>query len=824
MAKDNTKYQFKGNVFGKGPLVFAVIKNYIEENQPNFTDLVNEFSKENVSVNECIISRQKFQEKLAQSDDVIKRYFDKKDEKLITKDGVEVLVCSQWGIGNINVFVNHSTVIGFTVLAEQDGETIVSLFNKYREKPNTTWIKSYQQFCTQVATNIGKDSSDYSEQFMLSLWKTIDNGIANVSPGGLSKDDYENLLPELPSITKKILDNPSSETLADIYKWARKVKSEGKFKFIKWGVIHRVFSAVDPQKITTLLNEDHLKKLVNTLNQRYAFNIVLSDNWLKNNIALKKALSEIGVVEEDSIFVNTFIWKLYIDLVQNYQAHYQQVTEPEAGYDENKTMDEPTFTLSEKPLNQIFYGPPGTGKTYQLQQLIKNYTSEPEVVDPNIWVDEHLNELTWMQVIALCLLDIGEKSKVKQIINHEYYQRKAKLNNRQGNLAPTAWSFLQQFTTEDSKTVSYKSRSEPSVFDKTSNSEWYIVRDKLELIDDISALYQTLKEGPQSKEVIKRYSSTTFHQSYGYEEFIQGLKAKSTKDNGISYAVEPGVFAKLCNRANKDPNHKYAMFIDEINRGNISKIFGELITLIEPDKRKGCTNEMMVQLTYDGEQFSVPANVDIIGTMNTADRSLAMMDTALRRRFDFVEMMPKPELFAGKSVNGIQLDLLLSKMNERIEVLYDREHTLGHAFFMPVSDKIDSEGEDKAFVELQHVFRNKIIPLLEEYFFEDWNKISLVLGDNRKNSKALTPYVFIKKHIASYNDIFGENHGLETYEDKKTTFKLADFDDEHSAWNNHLAYQAIYDETVLEKADKTPAKDEEYTTGEDSVVAEKSNA
>jgi hypothetical protein len=143
---------------------------------------------------------------------------------------------------------------------------------------------------------------------------------------------------------------------------------------------------------------------------------------------------------------------------------------------------------------------------------------------------------------------------------------------------------------------------------------------------------------------------------------------------------------------------------------------------------------------------------------------------------------------------------------------------------MPVSDKIDSEGEDKAFVELQHVFRNKIIPLLEEYFFEDWNKISLVLGDNRKNSKALTPYVFIKKHIASYNDIFGENHGLETYEDKKTTFKLADFDDEHSAWNNHLAYQAIYDETVLEKADKTPAKDEEYTTGEDSVVAEKSNA
>jgi len=208
--------------------------------------------------------------------------------------------------------------------------------------------------------------------------------------------------------------------------------------------------------------------------------------------------------------------------------------------------------------------------------------------------------------------------------------------------------------------------------------------------------------------------------------------------------------------------------------------------------------------------------------MNTADRSLAMMDTALRRRFDFVEMMPKPELFTAKSVNGIKLDLLLSKMNERIEVLYDREHTLGHAFFMSVAAIVDLEGEDKAFKELQHIFRNKIIPLLEEYFFEDWNKISLVLGDNRKKSKALTPYVFIKKHVSSYNDIFGEDHGLETYEDKKTTFKLADFDDEKSAWHNHLAYQAIYDETVLKKVDKAPVN-EEPATGEDSVVAEKSN-
>ncbi len=160
-------------------------------------------------------------------------------------------------------------------------------------------------------------------------------------------------------------------------------------------------------------------------------------------------------------------------------------------------------------------------------------------------------------------------------------------------------------------------------------------------------------------------------------------------------------------------------------------------------------------------------------------------------------------------------------MNERIEVLYDREHTLGHAFFMPVLNALNSGEENsdvKAFSELQRIFKNKIIPLLEEYFFEDWNKIRLVLGDNRKKTDAQSQFVFIQQHTASYNDIFGEEHGLETYDDKKTTYKLTDFDDESGAWHQALAYQAIYDASVLKKQDKLANSDKELNLAEQTVT------
>ena len=202
---------------------------------------------------------------------------------------------------------------------------------------------------------------------------------------------------------------------------------------------------------------------------------------------------------------------------------------------------------------------------------------------------------------------------------------------------------------------------------------------------------------------------TTFHQSYGYEEFIEGIKPVLNENNdGIGYRVEDGVFKKFCNSARSfsggDSNIEkpYVFIIDEINRGNISKIFGELITLIEDTKREGMEEAISLKLPYSEEDFSVPSNVYVLGTMNTADRSISLIDTALRRRFSFIEMMPDEEVLMNMgigniSIDGITLDIaaMLKTINARIEFLYDREHTIGHAFFMelvnePTIDKLAS--------------------------------------------------------------------------------------------------------------------------------------
>ena len=201
----------------------------------------------------------------------------------------------------------------------------------------------------------------------------------------------------------------------------------------------------------------------------------------------------------------------------------------------------------------------------------------------------------------------------------------------------------------------------------------------------------------------------------------------------------------------------YVFIIDEINRGNISKIFGELITLIEDTKRAGASEAMEATLPYSGEVFSVPNNVYILGTMNTADRSIALMDTALRRRFEFVEMMPDSEVLESLGIGMIAVgndELNVAKMldviNERIEYLFDREHTIGHAFFTKLA-------EDPSIETLAGIFEKNVIPLLQEYFYEDYEKIQLVLGDNAKEDA----FKFVLDKPLKVKDIFNGNPDID---------------------------------------------------------------
>ena len=235
----------------------------------------------------------------------------------------------------------------------------------------------------------------------------------------------------------------------------------------------------------------------------------------------------------------------------------------------------------------------------------------------------------------------------------------------------------------------------------------------------------------------------TFHQSYGYEDFIEGIRPDLDNANkDLKYILHSGIFKDICNKAKNDKENNYVLIIDEINRGNISKIFGELISLIEPSKREGNKEELEVILPYSKESFTIPKNLYILGTMNTADRSIALLDIALRRRFHFIEMMPRYDILKGRKINNIDLALLLSTINERIEFLLDREHTIGHSYFL----NIDS------FEDLVSVFKNSIIPLLIEYFYDDFEKIKSILGDNGFiNSKNLS--VSLKGNY-SRKDIF----------------------------------------------------------------------
>ena len=364
----------------------------------------------------------------------------------------------------------------------------------------------------------------------------------------------------------------------------------------------------------------------------------------------------------------------------------------------------------------------------------------------------------------------------------------------------------------------------------------------------------------------------TFHQSYGYEEFVEGIKAETKNDN-VSYKIEDGAFKRICKRANGDKillkdvkeelteddfkklyenyvdklplfsnntygkiletptdkqpfyiyknnqysilikpqnsndpktiscdklikdifyndnygmpsyepviiqdilsqeyesyktnhiNQNYILIIDEINRGNISKIFGELITLIEPSKRLGADDEIMVELPYSKEKFGVPSNLYIIGTMNTADRSIALMDTALRRRFEFVEMMPEYDTLNETIIEGINVGEMLKTINERIEYLYDRDHTIGHAYFINVSD----------LKTLANVFKNKILPLLQEYFYDDWEKIRLVLGDSQFIKEKKPANALFKSGTDYINDKILYEIDKEAFYDKQNYLKI----------------------------------------------------
>ena len=389
------------------------------------------------------------------------------------------------------------------------------------------------------------------------------------------------------------------------------------------------------------------------------------------------------------------------------------------------------------PRNVIYFGPPGTGKTYKINSLKKEYVSTD--VTKEQWKRNELRGKTWFEIIFMGLSQLKNDVRVNEILEHEFVQirlHSAKNENVRGTIHAQLNS--RKIPDPDSSDGNPRTRA-PYVFRKNKDMSWCL-DGEWEEYGELVDLAHKLAKGDQPRDVqqsVPNYEFVTFHQAYSYEDFVEGIRPTTDDDTDDSgFKIKPGVFRRICQRAEEESNQNFALFIDEINRGNIAKIFGELITLIEPDKRLGKNNEIKVTLPYSGETFGVPSNLDIYGTMNSADRSIALLDTALRRRFKFCELMPNANLIKGSDNNGniedeqkkkIDLRRLLGVMNERIEYLLDRNYTLGHSYFLDVSK----------FADLQEVLREQIIPLLQEHFYDDWKKIQWVFGDDESRSGSL---------------------------------------------------------------------------------------
>ena len=311
----------------------------------------------------------------------------------------------------------------------------------------------------------------------------------------------------------------------------------------------------------------------------------------------------------------------------------------------------------------------------------------------------------------------------------------------------------------------------------TVNFALHIIDPKLDDVDRSHLAKKMFAEYKQSGQI----EMVTFHQSFTYEDFIEGIKPILGDEEGdVGYQIEAGLFKEISDRARMNWREQldssvqgqkklknYVLIIDEINRGNISKIFGELITLIEPSKRLDESDEMTTRLPYSKEEaFGIPPNLHIIGTMNTADRSIALLDTALRRRFDFIEMMPDVS-HVEADIEGINGRKLLEIMNDRITVLLDREHQLGHSYLMDI----------KTMAGLKQAFQKKIIPLLQEYFYENWEKIHLVLNKNAFLSTRDVPDTLFPG-------------GSDFVNNESVIYELADEHDE--VWLDESEYQQIY--------------------------------
>ncbi|MFA5597541.1 MAG: AAA family ATPase [Pusillimonas sp.] len=484
------------------------------------------------------------------------------------------------------------------------------------------------------------------------------------------------------------------------------------------------------------------------------------------------------------------ILQMYDLFCCNYKNKETVTVEDSIRQDEIADEGELDQALAAGECNIILYGPPGTGKTYEVLSLIEDLDTNAKVgvqiehkgtlnLNRTFW---HLapgrNGYLWEELkkgnrlgYEWCGKELGDLTELASTVDsHQIRRRFSQVRQGdyfciiRGRQCLGIAEALEDYNFEKAEKgpfefqtveVKWLAQFDTPILLNTSSTKTFSGVGGQRWDDLIAGLKEkgfTFGEEDKEKTIFKKlYKFTTFHQSYSYEDFIEGIKPRLSEDKNedeteqiaeIEYEIKPGIFYNACDKAAQLAEYSdlqealqdtkegradkfskaqpYYLIIDEINRGNVANIFGELITLIEKDKRLGAQKETIVNLPYSKDDFGVPANLILIGTMNTADRSIEALDSALRRRFTFIEYAPEPELLTKPTYASEHIDLqaLLTAINNRIELLLDKDHIIGHSYFMGI----------KSIEDLMMSFKNKVIPLLEEYFYGKPQMIGLVLG------------------------------------------------------------------------------------------------
>ena len=456
---------------------------------------------------------------------------------------------------------------------------------------------------------------------------------------------------------------------------------DGKYKAVVPGLVwvRKYFTVLFPDKFVELYGGGFVKKLENVA----GMGKINGDGKDPDYSLWYSQMSKIAKIAPQLNITNYELSRIIWDLVNEEQKEEEAM---------NEEATEQSETIS---LNTIIYGPPGTGKTYSIQgykdQLLANQNSKFTNLIKGSVKDS---------LLFLFAQNNNTPQNSSDIWRSEQFQKLQEYNGRTKSNEAAVYNELVYnnkglFVRVEEDRIKYHASQEG--------------------LDYIQSVIDSQAED-STPSIEDFYQFITFHQSYGYEEFIEGIRAETDESGGIRYAVRDGVFKSFCRRAESDPENKYLFVIDEINRANISKVFGELITLLEPSKRLGADEELTTTLPYSGEKFGIPKNVYVIGTMNTADRSIALLDIALRRRFDFVELMPKPELLST-DVEDVDLQKLLTTINAKVTEEIDRNHQIGHSYLMGIATLAD----------LHRAWYQRVVPLLQEYFYDDNDDLRSVL-------------------------------------------------------------------------------------------------